>query len=330
MEFREGSFEMAEPEDRKDTMICPGCGEPIEARWKFCPVCEMPLTGHLCPSCRLPVKENWKRCPECGVSLVCSRCGRRFSEKEKTCPTCGPVYSGMTGPQPVFQESVTGMEFIYVPGGTFMMGDSFGDGLESEQPVHEVFLDSFYLGRYPVTQAQWKALMENNPSAFSGELRPVEQVTWHDAQEFILKLKSVINEKYVFSLPSEAQWEYAARSGGKEEIFSGSDNVDAVAWHEGNSGGMPHPVGKKLRNGLGFFDMSGNVWEWCLDTFDEDAYGSHPQRNPVVIEPGPNRTIRGGSWSVDAWNARCARRFGFRAEFYGPGLGFRVLMVPPF
>jgi formylglycine-generating enzyme required for sulfatase activity len=307
-----------------DKKVCSACGEPVEPDWKFCPACEASLLRLNCPYCRRSVKENWKRCPECGAFLICRICGGRIPPGQYQCPTCAP-----TAPKAGFKEAVAGIEMVFVPGGRFMMGDLFGDGLENEQPVHEVLLSDFYIGKYPVTQAQWVLLMGENPSRFPGDSRPVEQVDWERAQEFIGKLSEAHQGKYVFGLPSESQWEYAARSGGKEEKFAGGDDPDKTAWHEGNSGGMTHPIGQKVPNGLGLYDMSGNIWEWCLDAYLENAYTLHDMKNPVTTDSNPDRVIRGGSWSMDPWSVRCARRFCCRTDFFGAGLGFRVVVFSP-
>jgi formylglycine-generating enzyme required for sulfatase activity len=128
-------------------------------------------------------------------------------------------------------------------------------------------------------------------------------------------------------LPTETQWEYAARSGGLDDLYAGGGDVDAVAWYAANSQGTTRAVGTKRPNALGLYDMSGNVWEWCRDTYQADAYGRHSPRNPVIESSGEDRVIRGGSWNLDAWSARCARRFNFRADLLGPGLGFRLVML---
>jgi formylglycine-generating enzyme required for sulfatase activity len=163
-------------------------------------------------------------------------------------------------------DPTTGMEFVAVPGGCFQMGDTFGDRESDEKPVHQVCVSDFSIGKYEVTQGQWKAVMDSNPSRFSscGDNCPVESVSWDDAQQFIRRLNKQSSTSY--RLPTEAEWEYAARSGGKREKYSGGNDVDAVAWYYGNSA-KTHSVGQKQPNGLGIFDMSGNVWEWCSDWF---------------------------------------------------------------
>ena len=149
-------------------------------------------------------------------------------------------------PENVWTDPVTGMEFVKVSGGTFMMGDIFGDGDDDEKPVHEVRLDEFYIGKYPVTQGQWKKIMGDNPSYFEeGGDDPVESVSWDDAQEFIGKLTEMNDGRYGFRLPTEAEWEYAARSGGKKERYAGGNDIDAVAWYEDNSDDSTYPVGRK-------------------------------------------------------------------------------------
>jgi formylglycine-generating enzyme required for sulfatase activity len=217
---------------------------------------------------------------------------------------------------------------IYIPEGSFEMGDRFDEGLENEKPLHKVRLDPFYISRTPVTQAQWLCLMEENPSSFRDPDHPVEQVTFADATQFARKLSQAHHDLFQFSLPTEAQWEFCACSGGKPERYAGGDAIDALAWYEANSRGSTHPVGGKAPNGLGLHDMSGNVWEWCLDSFDPEGYDAHAVQNPQVERPGADRIIRGGSWSLDAWSARCARRYNFRADAFGPGLGFRLAMRP--
>ncbi len=222
--------------------------------------------------------------------------------------------------------SVSGMEFVWVPGGKFEMGDTFGDSRRYFGPVHTVELDGFWLGKYPVTQKEWEKVMGNNPSHFKKEDRyPVEDVSWDDTQEFIEKLNS--KSKWMFHLPSEAQWEYAARSGGKKEKYSGGDSVNQVAWYSGNSGDSTHSVGQKAANGLGLHDMSGNVGEWVQDMFADDAYEQHGSRNPINESSGSGRVVRGGSWYFDAMSTRCTNRSVHDQDFDFYALGFRLAMV---
>ena len=225
-----------------------------------------------------------------------------------------------------YADPITGMNFVWVPGNTFSMGDTFDEGVEDEKPVHEVKLSDFYMATCPVTQAQWKCLMTENPSSFIGDDHPVEQVTLIDVQTFIDKLNAASKNGLHFNLPSEAQWEYAARSAGKHELYAGGQDPEAVAWFDENSSGGTAPVASKAPNGLGLYDMSGNVWEWCRDLYHPEAYRRHSQDDPVCSSGGTDRVIRGGSWHLDAWSARCSRRFRFDPELLGPALGFRVVM----
>jgi len=174
-----------------------------------------------------------------------------------------------------FTDATTGMPFVFVKGGCYQMGDTFGDGAPEEKPVHDVCVSDFYMGKHEVTQGQWKRIMGNNPSSFSGcgDNCPVEHVSWNDAQNFIRRLNSQSGKRY--RLPTEAEWEYAARSGGKREKWAGSGNEASsgdYAWYSSNSGSKAHPAGQKLPNGLGLHDMSGNVWEWCNDWYDGTYY----------------------------------------------------------
>jgi formylglycine-generating enzyme required for sulfatase activity len=298
---------------------CPGCGEPVEDAWKVCPMCGHPLARFACPQCGGEVKVAWKLCPECGTRLVCPTCGRRIPDANTGCTACG----GRERPGEAFiVEPVTGLELVRIPGGTFEMGDLFGDGWENEVPSVRVDVGAFYLGRYPVTQAQWEAIMGTNPSMFKRSgTHPVEQVSWRDVNEFLDRLNAATPAGVRFRLPSEAEWEYAARSGGKMELYAGGDEVDRVAWTVETSGRSSQPVGRKQPNGLGLYDMSGNVWEWCRDVYVPNAATAG---RPPLSGAGSERVIRGGCWSLDDWSARCSRRFGFPEDYFGAGLGFRV------
>ncbi|MCP4020334.1 MAG: formylglycine-generating enzyme family protein [Desulfobacteraceae bacterium] len=217
----------------------------------------------------------------------------------------------------VWIEPVTGMEFVWVPGGCFMMGSYSGN--LNEMPVHKVCLDGFWIGKYEVTQEQWTKVMGNNPSEFQncGKGCPVESVSWFGCQMFIEKIGDG------FSLPTEAQWEYAARSGGKNEIYSGGNDIEKVAWYSDNSGPTTHAVGTKAPNGLGIYDMSGNVWEWCQDWKGNYSFGE--KDNPIGPLWGTYRVIRGGGWySMPSW-VRTTDRGRHEPEFSYLILGFRLV-----
>jgi len=221
-----------------------------------------------------------------------------------------------------FTDQTTGIEFVSVPGGCFQMGDNFGDGTADEKPVHEVCVSNFAIGKYEVTQGQYKRIMGSNPSKFSscGDSCPVEIVSWNDAQDFIRELNSQSGRSY--RLPTESEWEYAARSGGKQEKYSGGDNVDAVAWYDSNSGLKTLPVGQKQPNGLGIYDMSGNVWEWVSDWYG--PYPSGHQLDPQGPSSGSGRVSRGGGWSYDARYVRAAGRNNNSPGSRSYRLGFRL------
>jgi formylglycine-generating enzyme required for sulfatase activity len=223
-----------------------------------------------------------------------------------------------------YSDPTTGMDFVYVNGGCYQMGDTFGDGYDSEKPVHEACVDDYYIGKYEVTQGQWQAVMGSNPSNFKncGDNCPVESVSWNDAQEFVRKLNQRSGGgKY--RLPTEAEWEYAARSGGKSEKYSGGNDVDSVAWYSGNSGSKTHPVGTKSPNGLGIYDMSGNVWEWVQDWYG-GGYSSGSQNNPSGPSSGSYRVYRGGSWGYGARDGRAAYRDSDTPGDRRGRLGFRL------
>ncbi len=226
-------------------------------------------------------------------------------------------------PGATWTEPVTGMEFVWVPGGCFDMGDTFGDGDYDEKPVHEVCVGGFWMGKYEVTQAQYRKVTGSSPSYFNGDRRPVELVSWHDAQGFINKLTQQTGKR--FSLPTEAQWEYAARSRGKRQKYSGGSSAGSVAWYRDNSGGKTQHVGTKSPNGLGLYDMSGNVWEWCRDAYDKHAYSKHSRNNPVITS-GSSRVLRGGSWYDGPGGVRCGNRGGFDPSGRYCGYGFRLVL----
>ena len=222
--------------------------------------------------------------------------------------------------------NVKGVEFkmVKVQGGTFQMGATSEQGSDvwrDEKPVHSVTLSDYYIGQTQVTQELWQVVMGNNPSEFRGDnQRPVENVSWNDCQNFITKLNRLTGKN--FRLPTEAEWEFAARGGNKRNDYkySGSNKVNDVAWYESNSstnsvmrsfltmgrGKRTHPVAQKQANELGLYDMSGNVWEWCQDWYDD--YSSNSQTNPTGPSTGRNRVLRGGCWFIIARIVRVSYR----------------------
>jgi formylglycine-generating enzyme required for sulfatase activity len=199
-----------------------------------------------------------------------------------------------------------------------------------EKPVHEVCVDDFWMGKYEVTQAQWQQIMGNNPSRFAGSLDyPVENISYDDVQTFI----SMLNRKEgsdAYNLPTEAEWEYAARGGSIMTYCFGSDpgRLKQYAWYSDNSGNSTHPVGQLTPNAYGLHDMHGNVWEWCQDRYDQMYYFNSPSHNPRGPLSGLNRVVRGGSWGYDARYCRSSYRFHHPPYFRSSDLGFRLVRRP--
>ena len=219
------------------------------------------------------------------------------------------------------------IEMVKVEAGTFMMGatSEMQNSGDNEKPVHQVTLTKdYYMGKYEVTQALWQAVMGSNPSKFKGDDLPVEQVSWNNCQEFISKLNSMTDRK--FRLPTEAEWEYAARGGKKSRgyQYSGSNSISDVAWYTDNSGRKTHPVGTKQSNELGLYDMAGNVWEWCQDWYD--SYVSSSQTNPTGVVLGWSRVYRGGGWNNFPSSCRSSYRSYNEPYSRYIGLGFRLVL----
>ena len=218
---------------------------------------------------------------------------------------------------------------VKVEGSTFTMGatpEQGNDAYEYERPAHQVTLSDYYIGRYEVTQKEWQAVMGDNPSKFYGDNLPVDYVSWNDCQDFINKLNQLTGLK--FRLPTEAEWEFAARGGkqSKGYKYSGSDNAKNIAWYEKNSGSKPHQVGTKEPNELGIYDMSGNVGEWCGDWYGR--YSSSAQTNPTGPSSGSYRVLRGGCWSDSAGYCRVSIRAFNNPSNRPDSDGFRVVLVP--
>jgi formylglycine-generating enzyme required for sulfatase activity len=192
--------------------------------------------------------------------------------------------------------------------------------------AHQVTLSDYKIGKYEVTQAQWKAVMGDNPSRFSGcDKCPVEQVSWNDTQDFIKKLNDKTGKTY--RLPTEAEWEFAARGGNRSKIYkySGSDILDKVAWYDATSGSKTHEVGTtKAANEMGIYDMSGNVWEWCQDWYGD--FDASSKTNPKGASTGSNRVLRGGSWLDDPQHCRVSYRNNHAPDFRFKIFGFRLVL----
>ena len=244
----------------------------------------------------------------------------------------------MPGPQGPDEPGITVEEvssymiknMIKVEGGTFLMGSYGSESDSDERPIHSVTLDDYYIGKTEVTQELWEAVMGTNPSSFSGSNKPVECVSWDDCQEFIAILNVLTGLE--FRLPTEAEWEYAARGGNKSQgyKYAGSNTIGNVAWYRDNAYDVgksspdygTHQVGTKAPNELGLYDMSGNVWEWCSDWYGE--YSSSSQINPTGPTSGSNRVFRGGCWNYSAHSCRVAYRFNHTPGHRSNHLGFRL------
>jgi formylglycine-generating enzyme required for sulfatase activity len=233
----------------------------------------------------------------------------------------------------VFETSFTnsiGMEFVLIPAGTFMMGspDSDAEAFDWEKPVHLVTINrQFYLGKYPVTQAQWEAVMGDNPSRFKGNPNhPVESVSWANVQAFLHKL-NVWEGRRAYHLPTEAQWEYACRAG--TQTIRYESDLDVIAWYRANSGHATRGVGQKPPNAWGLYDMLGNVWEWCQDWFAKDYYRHSPTVDPQGPDAGYYRALRGGGWDSSARSVRAALRDGVDSAYCFGRLGFRCSSSGP-
>lgn len=235
-------------------------------------------------------------------------------------------------------DPTTGLEFVFVKGGCYQMGDTFADGYKDEKPVHEVCVNDFYIGRYEVTQGEYQQMMSFNPSHFTrGDRYPVENVGWDDAQVFIRKLNRRSGKKY--RLPTEAEWEYAAREGGKKVRFGTGNNIigpdeanfDASPKHKksysrsGKYRKATVAVGSFNPNALGLYDMSGNVWEWCQDRYDADYYESSPKMDPTGPSFGSYHTSRGGGWIDLPRNVRSVTRNRNWPDYRNGALGFRLV-----
>ncbi len=252
------------------------------------------------------------------------------------CVVVGTAVTGMRqcdgGSNRTFTANGVSFTMVHVQGGTFTMGATSEQGRSDEKPTHSVTLSNYYMGETEVTQALWQAVMGSLPSGISsssydlkGSQRPVCYVSWKDCQTFISKLNSLTGQQ--FHLPTEAQWEYAARGGSKSRgyTYSGSNDVGSVAWYYENTNDRgSHNVKTKSPNELGLYDMTGNVWEWCSDGYG--SYSSGSQTNPTGASSGSFRVYRGGSWDFDAWNCRVSNR-----SYYSPllryyNLGLRLAL----
>jgi formylglycine-generating enzyme required for sulfatase activity len=239
----------------------------------------------------------------------------------------GTAFSETTEPPKELAVDLGGgvkLDLVLVPAGSFTMGDAI------DKPAHKVTITKpFYLGKYEVTQEQWEAVMGSNPSHFKGPKNPVEQVSWDDCQQFLVKLNAKSGgQGSKFVLPTEAQWEYACRAGSTGKFCFGDDEkqLGEYAWYKVNSGDKPQPVGEKKPNIFGLHDMHGNIWEWCQDWYGE--YGAEAVRDPSGPTTGSIRVYRGGSWDDGGRYCQSACRYLDVPGGRGYYLGLRVARVP--
>lgn len=245
-------------------------------------------------------------------------------------------------------------EFVPVPAGCFQMGNGFSDGYHLEKPVHEVCLDGFSIARFDVRVGDFRKFVQStgyvteaekdggcyihdgiswrmersadwrSPGFTQDDSHPVVCVSWNDAGRYAKWLSGM--DKRTYRLPTEAEWEYAARGGGRIERYAGGDDVDVLAWYSVNSGGRTHPVGQKKPNGLGLHDMSGNVWQWTADWFSQSYYRQSPRHNPPGPSEGAKRVFRGGSWFYDARGVRASYRDFATPDYRSSYLGVRLVL----
>jgi formylglycine-generating enzyme required for sulfatase activity len=237
-----------------------------------------------------------------------------------------PVAKQMPTASGPIKDKTTGMGLVAIKGGCFQMGESSGNGELDEKPVHKVCVSDFRMGKFEVTQGEWLKIMGTNPSqnVKCGLDCPVDNVSWNDAQEFIQLLNK--QGKANYRLPTEAEWEYAARGGGKLERFAGSDTPNTVAWLDINSKGSIHPVGRLKANSLGLYDLSGNVVEWCDDWYGNDYYNVSPEQDPTGPTSGSTRVLRGGGYDDGLSSLRTVNRRYDEPDNNYKSYGFRLVL----
>ena len=270
-----------------------------------------------------------------GGSYPHSKDSMRVSQRSSYTPSWGGTWLGLRlvlAEDNDFRTIRVGNSYFdmsFVKGGTFMMGSDAPDAQADEQPVHEVTLSDYYIGQTEVTQHLWKAVMgdENNPSATKGNNLPITNISWDEAQAFVERLSELTGMR--FRLPTEAEWEYAARGGQKSKgyTYAGSNNADDVAWYNENSGNKTHAVGKKQPNELGIYDMTGNVWEYCSDW--HMPYAAQAQTNPTGAATGEKHVLRGGCYHYDSKNCTNTNRHSYYTpDKGGASTGLRIVLEP--
>ena len=283
-----------------------------------------------------------------GAMAQVSYCDVNFDNKVNTADVVAIYNKIVTGDEPTkpqmeelifeinYQGAPLGLVMRPVEGGTFMMGGTGeqAGAEDAESPAHLVTLSSYYMEMCELPQAFWESVMGSNPSKHQGAFYPVENVSWNDCQTFISKLNTLLKDQLPdgmkFRLPTEAEWEFAARGGNKSfrYQYSGSNDIDEVAWYKENSDGETHyAMALKKGNELGLYDMSGNVWEWCSDW--SGGYRSEAQTNPTGAKSGSYRVIRGGAWNNSARLCRTAYRYSYTPSSSFDYLGLRLVLAHP-
>ncbi len=272
---------------------------------------------------------DWRTCSDEAYDDILDSCSENNSELSSTSIDSGVLKLGSISIPKTFTSPSTGMEFVLIPAGKFIMGSPSDEQgrWDAEGPVHKVTIKNpFSMSKYPVTQKQWIAVMDYNPSQFKDEERPVENVSWNDVQDFIKKL----NEKDStgkYRLPSEAEWECACRAGATTRYYFGDNESELgdYVWYNENSGSETHPVGLKKPNAWGLYDMHGNVWEWCQDNWHDSYNGAPSDGSPWESVSSADRVFRGGSWRHNARICRSAYRGRSDSDYHAGILGFRLL-----
>jgi len=325
-----------------ESLTCSSCGNFNPPETKYCRSCGKDIFVE-CPNCREDVIAGIGFCGNCGQDLSSEALGKIAAAKtseakkarEEGARCINPFYSegwevedgtpGFGGYAKKLKDPKTGITFILVPKGEFMMGSpSNEEGRYDDETQHLVKLTKpFYLGETEVTQAQWEKLMGSNRSRFKGDSLPVETVSWNDCRDYLEKAGTG------YRLPTEAEWEYACRADTTTRFHSGDSDssLDAVAWYDDNSNRNTHPVARKQPNDWGFYDMHGNVWEWC-----QDWHGDYPRgtaSDPSGPPSGEDRVLRGGSWFLNPWDCRSANRRRNLPVIRSINYGFRVARTLP-
>ena len=318
-----------------DELLCWHCGMVIPSNSKYCPFCGTE-TQHTCPNCGHKFSSQFPICPECGANYKETLENKEKQEKY--------AYEEEQQSYALFLDFLEANDFVIVKGGSFEMGatpEQGADGFFSDRkPAHTVRLDTFIISKYPVTQRLWINVMGYNPSRFNNDDHPVENVTILEVYDFIKAAQDLYG--IPFRLPSEAEWEYAARGGACSHgyMYPGGNNLDELGWVKFNSGGMTHPVGLKKPNELGIYDMAGNVFEFVKDLYDAKFYSKSPVDNPCnakqrgalsafILDSYRENVVRGCSYYFDGKYATSSYRFSTPIAVKDDNLGFRLAIDFP-